>query len=624
MDSPLCTQRTSGLGSSFLSATELEANAPAKIQQNESEEPENVPLERHTEGKALSTEVLIEQEETYRDGGRNTAWKRALTTPVEVCRAVYELDPSRNRFDENENSGAKELLVNRRSLSNLIEKVQCQTCDLGKDEDSERDQSSKSPNSKEKWKECGQIKPEAHTDDENVETNRSYGFGYFVRKLSDAYKDAGRRLQGTRDIIQNVGVEEVKVVLSQYVTMVSKELPRQLQPQPDASMRSHNKVGLVDCARNLPQKTSVSMDISRWPEGSVSSFRDKSPEAFHQRLVELPSVLSQLQTCSSQEILEKLESLSPQIQVGKLLSIFWVKTAKSKEPVPKPGCLLLTEKDMRVVSAGSDLQDTLVLFHHLRLLEIKKVQISLAGQHVRLTGCSEGDVLVVFTYSKELTQEFCKALLKAVAPGRFSEGTQSHPLLSDDLTLLSLDWTSTVPDIVLDSGLQVTSRFKRVLANLLYIVHGNMDGPGKPSLADVCPLLYTSVKVMNSTRVHQDTIFQLLLTDTHVVLLQEDGVFHPVPRGSSLVPVQPQFQGLELHKRSDVRRLAVSQRDGCLVVDVVFTTGGQKVESRLGSVQASSSSSDYTRQCHSWNFCFGCSSEAEIFINHLCTTNTVK
>ncbi|XP_035024079.2 kinesin-like protein KIF16B isoform X2 [Hippoglossus stenolepis] len=609
-------ERTSGLGSSFLSATELEANSPAKIKQNASEEPENVPLERHGEEKGLSTaEVLIEKEETHRDGGRNTAWKRAVNTPVEVCRAVYELDPSRNRFDENENSEAKELLVNRRSLSNLIEKVKCQTCDLGKDEDAERDQSSK-------WKECGQIKQEARADDEKVETNRSYDFGYFVRKLSDAYRDAGRRLQGTRDIIQNVGVEEIKVVLSRYVTMVSKELPliqqMQLQPQPESSMHSHNEVGLVDCARDLPRKTSVSMDISRWPEGSVSSFRDKGPEAFHQRLVELPSVLSQLQTCSSQEILEKLESLSPQIQVGKLLSIFWVKTAKSKEPVPRPGCLLLSEKDLRVVSAGSDLQDTLVLFHHLHLLEIKKVQISLAGQHVRLIGCSEEEVLAVFTHSKELTQEFCKALLKAVAPGRFSEGTQHHPLLSDDLTLLSLDWTSTVPDIILDNGLQVTSRFKRVLADLLYIVHGNMDGPGKPSLADVCPLLYTSVKVMNSTRVHQDTIFQLLLTDTHVVLLQEDGVFHPVPRGSSLVPAQPQFQGLELHRRSDVRRLMVSQQDGCLVVDVVFTTGEQKVESRLGSVEASSSS-DYTRQCLSWNLCFGCSSEAEIFINHLCS-----
>ncbi|XP_069385628.1 kinesin-like protein KIF16B isoform X4 [Paralichthys olivaceus] len=604
-------ERTSRLGSSFLLATELEANSPAKIEQNASEEPENVPLERHREEKVVSTaEVLIEKEERSKDAGRNTGWKPAVNIPVDVCRAVY-------RFVENENSEA-ELVVNRSSYSNSIEKVKRQTCDLGKDEDAERDQS-KSRNSKEQWKECGQTKRE--TDDEKVETNRSYDFGYFVRKLSDAYKDAGRRLQDTRDIVRKVGVEEIKVVLSQYVTMVSKELPL-LQPQPQSSMQSLTKVGLVDlsrdCARYLPQKTSVIMDISRWPDGSVSSFKDRSPEAFHQRLVELPSVLSQLQTCSSQEMLEKLESLSPQIQGGKLLSIFWVKTAKSKEPVPKPGCLLLSEKDMRVFSAGSDPQDTLVLFHHVHLLEIKKVQISLAGQHVRLIGCSEGDVLAVFTHSKELTQEFCKALLKAVAPERFSEGIQSHPLLSDDLTLLSLDWTSTVPDIILDNGLQVTSRFKRVLADLLYIVHGNMDGPGKPSLADVCPLLYTSVKVMNSTRVHQDTIFQLLLTDTHVVLLREDGVFHPVPRGSSLVPAQPQFQGLELHKRSDVRRLIVSQQDGCLVVDIVFTSGEQRVASRLGSVEASSTS-DYTRQCHSWKFCFGCSSEAEIFINHLCT-----
>ncbi|XP_062243343.1 kinesin-like protein KIF16B isoform X1 [Platichthys flesus] len=589
-------ERTSGWGSSFLSATELQENPPAESQQNVSEEPEQLRSERHGEEADLSTEVWIEEEEAYRDGVRVTARERAVKAPAEVC----ELDPSRSRFDEDENSEAKELLLNRRSLSTSIEKVKLQTRDLENHEEAERDQTSKSPSSEEKWKEP-----------EEVETSRSYDFGYLVRKLSEAYRDAGRRWQGTRDIIQHVGVEDMKVVLSQYVTMVSKELPLihhlQLQPQPESSSQSHNKVA-------LPQKASVIVDISRWPEGSVSSFRDRSPEAFHQRLVQLPPVLSQLQTSSSQEIRETLESLSPQIQVGKLLSIFWVKTARSEEPVPKPGCLLLSEKIMSVVSAGSDPQDTLVLSHHLHLCEIKKVQISLAGQHVRLIGCSEGEVLAVFTHSKELTQEFCKALLKAVAPGRFCEGTQGHPLLSEDLTLLSLDWTSTVPDLLLDNGLQVTSRFKRVLADLLYIVHGNMDGPGRPSLAEVCPLLYTSVKVMNSPRVHQDTIFQLLLTDTHVVLLQEDGVSHPVPRGSSLVPAQPQFQGLELHQRSEVRRLRVGQQDGCVVVDVVFTAGDQKVESRLGSVEASS---DHTPRCSSWNLCFGCSSEAEIFINHL-------
>uniref|UniRef100_A0A7N6A8Q1 Kinesin motor domain-containing protein n=1 Tax=Anabas testudineus TaxID=64144 RepID=A0A7N6A8Q1_ANATE len=293
---------------------------------------------------------------------------------------------------------------------------------------------------------------------------------------------------------------------------------------------------------------------------------------------------------------------------------------KSSQPVPKAGCLVLTEMDLIVVSAHSE--DTLAVFHHFNLLELRKVQISLAGQHVRLVGCSEDTVLAVFTHSKELTQEFCRALLKTVAPVEFSEGTEGHTLLSGDLMVLSLDWTSTVPDIILDSGLHVTCRFKRVLADLLYMVHGNMDGPGKPCLADVCPLLYTSVKVKNSSRLQQNTILQFLLTDTYVVLLQEDGVFHPVPRGSSLVPVQPQFKVLELRKRSDIRCLLVRQNNNCLVVDIIFInqraqTQKKKVEMRRAAAEVASTS-DYSGRCDSWKLSFGCTSEAVTLISHLC------
>ncbi|XP_071361634.1 kinesin-like protein KIF16B isoform X3 [Trachinotus anak] len=672
-------ERPCGLWSSSLSTTELEAESCPKVEQNALEEPENVPLKVHREEKLVSTaEVLIEKEETYRDGGRNTGRHGGMNialggegrTVCELDRCDTEQDKlfcvnsantEDNRFDENENIAekrgtdsaccvcddkkvedrAKEWLVIGSSYSCSKENVKRQTHDTGEAEDAELsgDQSSKRKNSvdgyvtsKQKSKECvnGQIKQDTDAEAEKVAAKRNYVLEYFAGKLSDAYKDAGRRLQGTRDIIRNVGTGEMKIVLSQYMTMISKELPlihrMQLKPQPEPGLRAVNKVSLVaDCALSLHQNTSKSVitGVSGQPRGSVSSFKNTSPEVFYQRLVELPPVLSQLQTLSSLEILEKLESLFPQIQVGKPLSIFWLKTANSKQPIPKPGCLLLSEKDITVVSPGTDSKDTLALFHHFNLLEIKTVQISLGGQHVRLIGCTEDTVLAVFTHSKELTQEFCKALLKALAPEKFSEGTESHPLLSDDLMVLSLDWTSSVPDIILDSDLHITSRFKRVLADLLYIVHGNMDSPGKPSLADVCPLLYTSVKVKNSTRAPQDTIFQFLLTDSYVALLQEDGVFHPVPRGSCLVPVQPQFQGLELRKQSDIRCLVVRQSDNCLVVDIVFTTQKpqtqeKKVESGLDSAEVPSAS-DYSHQCDSWKLCFGCTSEAVILINHLCT-----
>ncbi|XP_070683743.1 uncharacterized protein [Pempheris klunzingeri] len=413
---------------------------------------------------------------------------------------------------------------------------------------------------------------------------------------------------------------------------MSRDLPlihrMQLQPVPEPRVLTENKIRLADPSRDgalrLSQSCGVSAipGVSGRPEGSVSSLKNTCPEVFHQRLVELPLSLSRLQSLSAQKLQEELESLAPQVEVGKLSSIFWLKIANRKQPIPKPGCLLLSEKGIIALTSERNSVDTLAVFHHFNLLEIKKAQISLAGQHVRLIGCTEDTVLAVFTHSKELTQEFCRALLKALSPEKFSEGTEGHPLLSDDLMALSLDWTSSVPDVVLDDGLHVTSRFKRVLADLLYIVHGNMDGPGKPSLADVHPLLYTSVSVMDSTRGHQDAIFQFLLTDTHVVLLQEDGVFHPVPRGSSLVPTQPQFQRLELRKRSEIRCVLARQNNDWLVVDISFKprkpqSQGRKMESRRASADVPSVS-NYNSQCDSWKLSFGCTSEAVTLINHLC------
>lgn len=478
-----------------------------------------------------------------------------------------------------------------------------------------------------------QIKQESDPKSDAAETSWSYE--YFTRKLgklSEVYKDAGKRLQDTQDIIRNVGVTEMKVVLFQYVTKMSKELPlfQRLQPklEPEPCVPAGDKVSLIDLSKDgnfsLRQSSNSSgiPGISKWPEGSVSSVKNASPAVFCQRLVQLPPALSKLQSLPPQEVLEKLGSLGPQMEVDKLLSVFWLNAASRKQPVPTPVCLLLFQEEIIVLSSKTRSNDTLTAGHRFKLPEIKEVQIGLAGQHVRLISCCGDAILAVFTHSKGLTQEFCKALLKVLLPHQDSEEVQGHPLLSGDLTALSLDWTSCVPDVVLAGGLRVTSRLKRVLADLLYIVHGNMDGPGKPSLADVRPLLYTSVKVMNSARVHSDDILQFLLTDTHVALLREDGVFHPAPRGSSLVPAQPQFQGLELRRRSDIRCLFVKQSDGWPVVDIAFATQQPQTrkkppQSRRGSVDLPSAS-HVSRQGESWKLSFGCSSEAAVLIKHLC------
>ncbi|KAM8772102.1 kinesin-like protein KIF16B isoform 3-T3 [Acanthopagrus schlegelii] len=653
-------ERVGGLWSSF--PPEREENSLLHIQENMLDEREPSLSKLHRGDRSTAEALMEKQEVPYRDGDENKCWEGRVTES-ELDRSDDSADKTTNRFDENENitdkkrsssascvpdddddkkldGGVKELLVDDRSSSDSEGKDKHRTAAgtvTVKDEEPSSDRPSNLLNSvfgyipsTQKLKESirEQIKQVTDAGAERVAANWSYDLGYFTGRLSDAYKDAGKRLQGTRDVILNVRAGDMKVVLSQYVTKMSKELPlihrMQLKPEPEPCVLPENKVSSVDVSMDgslsLPQtcSTPVIPGVSGWPEGSVSSLRNTCPEVFHQNLVQMPPALSQLRSLSSQTILEKLESLAPQIKLNKLLSIFWIQTANREQPIPQPGCLLLSELDITVLSSKFSSGDTLAVFHHFNLMEIKKVQISLAGQHVRLIGGTEDAVLAVFTHSRDLTQEFCKALLKVLSAEELPAGTEDHPLLSDDLMALSLDWSSSVPDMVLDSGLHITSRFKRVLADLLYIVHGNMDGPGKPSLANICPLLYTSVKLMNSTRLHQSAIFQFLLTDTHVALLREDGVFHPVPRGSSLVPSQPQFRGLELRKRSEIRCLLVRRSDDWLVVEITFTTNKpeRKVESRRGSAEVPSVSHRRS-QCHSWNLSFGCTAEAMILINHL-------
>lgn len=640
----MCTQSAFGWWSNFLPDSAAQGNTLEEQEKRDS-----------------AAEILVpRQEAPHKDGNKRRGVTVSLGEVDPAVSCVASGNSTAHRFDKNENiiptktsdsdrrvpesgdrkveDGAKWLQLSGSSYSEEKDKHQV-PAKMVDDEELLRNQpsgmklvTSVKSKQQEMMDSCNSpINQESDPKPDPAGTSWSYS--YFTRKLwklSEVYRDAGKRLQDTRDIIRNVGVGEMKVVLFQYVTKMSKELPlfQRLQPEqePEPCVPADDKVGLIDLSKDStftqnPDSSGIP-GISKWPEGSVSSVKNTSPEVFCQRLVQLPPALSELQSLPPQTVLEKLECLVPQMKVDKLLSVFWLKAASRKQPVPKPGCLLLSEEEIIVLSSKTHSSDTLAAGHHFQLLEVKEVQIGLAGQHVRLISCHGDAILAVFTHSKELTQEFCKALLKVRSPQQHCEELHGQPLLSGDLMALSLDWTSCVPDVVMDGGLSVTSRFKRVLADLLYIVHGNMDGPGKPSLADVRPLLYTSVKVMNSPRVHSDDILQFLLTDTHIALLREDGVFHPAPRGSSLVPAQPQFQGLELRRRSDIRCVFVRQSDGCLVVDIAFATqrpqtGKKPPQARRGSVDLPSASR-LSRQGDSWKLSFGCSSEAAVLIQHLC------
>ncbi|KPP74275.1 hypothetical protein Z043_106575, partial [Scleropages formosus] len=209
----------------------------------------------------------------------------------------------------------------------------------------------------------------------------------------------------------------------------------------------------------------------------------------------------------------------------------------------------------------------LAVFHQLQLQRIREVHVGFAGQHVRVLGTTEHTIFTMYTYSKQLTQGLCQALLRGLSP-KAEELSRRHPLLQGDLMELSLNWKAYIPDLCLNSRLRLSSQFKRALADLVYFLHGNMKE--KPSLADVHLLLYTSVRVKVSPHPRPHAISWLLLTDTHVGLVQEDGVFHPTPRSITLMPKQAHFEQVALRELLDVRCVLVADRDSFITVDVVF------------------------------------------------------
>ncbi|XP_045068425.1 kinesin-like protein KIF16B isoform X6 [Coregonus clupeaformis] len=490
----------------------------------------------------------------------------------------------------------------------------------------------------------GQVQSNLVTSEPDLLTNelgakQSYVLGYLAGKLSGVYNDAGRYLQSTRDIIRQVRAGETSALnstFSQYMTIVTKDLPlvqkKQLEPsmKPDSRQNKVHFANLTgNCLLNVPEKGNVSAtpDISLWPKGSVTTYKDGKPVVYCQTLVEFPKCLSELQSLPLQKMMHRLYCVTPKIAASShhLLGIYWLSIANCKQPTPQPSCLLLSETDLYAVSAGTGLGNNqpLAVFHHFSLLHIKEIQVSFAGQHVRLLGSTEDTILVIFTHSKALTQELCCTLLKILAPAEVQEGPGAYPLLRGDLLRLSLDWRSHVPDLLLDSGLCVTSRFKRVMADLLYILHGNMEGPNRPSLANIHLLLYTSIKVENYSTSRQVVLCQFFLTDNHIGLVQEDAVFHPVPRGSTLVPIQPQFRGVELRRRSDIRCVLVRHSDRCMVLDILFsmTHKGQietKRKTRKG-LAIVPPPSDCRPPADSWKLTFSSTSDAAILINHLST-----
>lgn len=342
-------------------------------------------------------------------------------------------------------------------------------------------------------------------------------------------------------------------------------------------------------------------------------------QIFNQTLIEFPDVLSNLQTWPLPKIMDALQSVisTSVLRSQKIVALYWLNVAKCSQPEPCPALVILMETGFYTLTTDSG---RLVLFHHLPLLQLKEVQIGLAGQTLRLMGTTEDSILGVYTHSQKITRELCWATLGVICPG--DSRVSHHPLLQGDLMGMSLNWQVYVPDLLLDAGLRVCCQFQKSLADLVYLLHCNMDQSEKVvSLGEVQILLYTSVGVCMSPSTNTKRLAQLLLTDTHLGLLQEDAVFHPTPCSVTSAPWRPQFNDLTLRLRSDIRGVLICDEDkhGAVRLDVILANvkGRSHPEKVTKATTLPARVSDSSPHAEVWKITFSCFAEANCLINHL-------
>ncbi|XP_052333548.1 uncharacterized protein LOC118402698 isoform X8 [Oncorhynchus keta] len=410
-----------------------------------------------------------------------------------------------------------------------------------------------------------------------------------------------------------------------------------------------------DNARSAgPEKSSVPGQAKQWTEGV---------QVYYQRLVEFPGALVQLQSLPVFTLLGCLQSVVPSVFTSqRLVALYWLGVANCSQPRPHPSVVLLFESCLYALTFDPDMSDQttpLTVFHHLPLLQIKEIQVGFGGQSLRLTASTKESVLTLYTHSQTLTQALTQNLLGVLSPG--DQRVAHHPFLKEDLMALSLDWKAQVPDLLLDAGLRLSGHFHKTLADLVYILHGNMDRE-KPCLGEVRLLLYTTVGVTTTPDPRPDPWAQLFLTETHLGLVQENAVFHPAPRHLPLLSRQAQFQGVSLRCRSDIRCLMVGDwagsspavggdgagdEGGAIRLDIILSrnrrtrgerwdrpreqpgrsaaavrTVGRVAEAAILYADSNSCPSPH-QQAEVWKLNFSCSSEAACLINHLSNVSMV-
>nr|DBA27085.1 TPA: hypothetical protein GDO54_011264 [Pyxicephalus adspersus] len=273
---------------------------------------------------------------------------------------------------------------------------------------------------------------------------------------------------------------------------------------------------------------------------------------------------------SVDELLDYLICTLPDFQADKnqFKGLYWHSLGAKNHRKCQPACLLMFTSDLFFILF---LGHAPKLFCSIPLTSFQELHICFGGQSVHLLGTFEYSPLAVFTFDSHCTLQLCRDLTKMLMPELSYTKFISHPLLSIDLMELSIDWNANVSDIVCSNGFKLTCNFKNALADIVYLLHENTNGP-KPPLGDLRLLLYTAVKVETSNA--QSVHAWLALTNTSVALVHDEALLPDLwVSGSS----SSTFNQLNLHPLNNVRCIILKDRDNLNKMALVFSKSDRLV-----------------------------------------------
>lgn len=426
------------------------------------------------------------------------------------------------------------------------------------------------------------------------EVKKSYNVGHLFSKFSSIYSDTScqvfKKSWFFKQIKYLVSLCEKNAQRASFI----KSLPFIKKMQLNLDLGGKNDSHLEDEIRTfdtnispgrlvrkgetmtfLSSKASVNGCATGHVERPCSYCRNETLETsfvLRQNFVNFSDLLLKLQLCPLDDLLQHVTCILPEVcgRPDELRGVYWIAVGSCTKPEPEPACLLLFSTVMyALVLSASELQnsqDSLDIFYVLPMTALREIQIGFAGQNIRLLCYNEDNVMKVYTFNQTLTQRICYDILSLVISSSDYD-CLNHQLLKDDLLQLSLDWTLSVTDLVFENGVKLSCSFETHLADLAYLLHENME-IHKPPLGEIQILFFTVVKVEGEIR-------SLVLTNTHIGLVQEDSVSFSVPKALYSLTGKWQMDRIQLRCLSELRCMVVPEKDNLTEIELVFSKASQ-------------------------------------------------